>query len=517
MDRPLVDQRRYLAALAAAAAPEPVTHRCQLAALARERALASSAADAPSYRRASGELFELARAAWLDRLVAHARVAAAHDDPWTATAMAIELDAALAARGHADWTAVLGAGSATASVWQGHAATARAAYGGLVAAVVQAAWDRRGGAQAEAAAAIAAHGPAWVALEPAAVDGDLDRVLAQPRYIAVTPWPDAGRAALTARLAAALPTTVAAPVEVAPVTATLARIEAAIARYLGALPSAGGGPIAGGEPTVADVVVPYQGLAALPGDAPALAALRGVARQMIADAVGAATPQGVLAVWTERARLAALAAAPVAAEAEAVLARCAAWPDPIRAAGARALLADLSGIRTGTDADLVSMHHGACATVEAGWTRAFAEVALAPVLATCIAGWDPAARGSVAPAWALAGAIAGVGVEVVAAPLARAVVTAIAAHRVATDDLGAYLGEIGHAIVGEARAWLGVTGQTPTSAAAVEAALAAGWGDPARRTDAAVILWGRACPLARFGPTLPPRPPVPGRSRPRPT
>ena len=35
MDRPLEDQRRYLAACAAAAAPEPVTHRCQLAALAQ--------------------------------------------------------------------------------------------------------------------------------------------------------------------------------------------------------------------------------------------------------------------------------------------------------------------------------------------------------------------------------------------------------------------------------------------------------------------------------------------------
>ena len=41
MDLALDDQRRYLAALVAAAAPEPALHRCQLAALAREQALAA--------------------------------------------------------------------------------------------------------------------------------------------------------------------------------------------------------------------------------------------------------------------------------------------------------------------------------------------------------------------------------------------------------------------------------------------------------------------------------------------
>ena len=81
MDPGLRDQRRYLVAQLDAARGEPVTHRCQLAALERDHALALAAADAPSYRRASGDLFECARAAWLDRVLAHARVAVVHDDP----------------------------------------------------------------------------------------------------------------------------------------------------------------------------------------------------------------------------------------------------------------------------------------------------------------------------------------------------------------------------------------------------------------------------------------------------
>ena len=105
-------------------------------------------------------------------------------------------------------------------------------------------------------------------------------------------------------------------------------------------------PAASHEPTVAEVIAPYRGLLELPGDAPALAALRTAAARMIAAAAGARSPQGLLATWTEGGHLVGLAAAPVIAEAEATLARQAAWPDPLRAAGARALIADVARART---------------------------------------------------------------------------------------------------------------------------------------------------------------------------
>ena len=509
MDLGLRDQRRYLAAQLDATRSEPITHRCQLAALARDHALALAAADAPSYRRASGDLFECARAAWLDRVIAHARVAVAHDDPWTARAMAIELDATLGARGHSDWTAALTAGSTAAQPWHTRAATARAAFAGVVAATTQLAWDHRAGARAEAANALAEQVPSWRGLEP--VD-DLAAVLAQPRYAAVLPWRGAGLAALTARLAAVLGPPVVVVEPVAPAAETLARMEAAIDRYLAGLAHATPGPCATAEPTVADVVAPYAGLVGLPGDVPVVVALRAAARALVEAAVGATTPQGVLAVWCERDLLAALSAAPVRAEAEAALARAAVWPDPLRAAGARALLADLSGSRTGTEIDLISMHHGACALVEATWTRGWTDVALAPITAAAIAGYDPGARALVPAAWTLAREIAAADAGLVTTPLGATVLAAMVTHRHAVD-LGAHLGEFGHGIVGEARAWFGVIGAAPVDGRDVAALLGAAWGAVPAAAPETVTLWGQAVALADLGEVVPPRPPVPGRSR----
>ena len=512
MDLALDDQRRYLAALVAAAASAPALHRCQLAALAREQALAAAAPDSATYRRTSGDLFETARAAWLDRLVAHAAVAIERDDPWTATAALVELDAALAARDHGDWTACLTAGSTAGQRWHARAATAKAAFANLVAGATVAAWDRRPGSQVEAAALIAASVDALGELE--AVDAaTIGALVRRPRHRAVLPWTDAGLDALAELLAPHLPAVAAAPLEVAPVAAIAAGVEARIAAYLDGLPTAVPAPAASHEPTVAEVIAPYRGLLDLPGDAPALAALRSAAARMIAAAAGARSPQGLLATWTEGGHLVELAAAPVIAEAEATLARQAAWPDPLRASGARALIADIAQARTGTAVDAASMHHGACALVEATWARTLADVALAPMLAACVAGWEPSAAPGIAAAWRLAGTIAGVGGELAGTPLAVQVMAAIVQHRQASD-LGAFLGETGHAIVGEARAWFGVAGVDADAPAVVAARLAAAWGRRAPGPGATVRLWGQALALDDFGPTLPVRPPVPGRSRP---
>ncbi|MBL8625363.1 MAG: hypothetical protein JNK64_28890 [Myxococcales bacterium] len=510
MDPALDDQRRYLAALVAAAAPAPALHRCQLAALAREQALAAAAGDSATYRRTSGDLFETARAAWLDRLVAHARVAIDRDDPWTATAALVELEAALAARDHGDWTACLTAGSTAGQAWHARAATAKAAFANLIAGASLAAWDRRPGSQGEAAGLIAASVAALAELEPLAA-GTVGALLRRPRYREVLPWAEAGLDALGALLAPHLPPTPGEPVAVEAVAATAARIDARVAAYLAGLPTAAPAPAASHEPTVAEVVAPYRGLLDVPGDAPAMAALRAAARRMIDAAAGARSPQALLAAWTEGGHLVALSAAPVIAEAEAVLTRQAAWPDPLRAAGARALIADVAAARTGTWADAAAMHHGACALVEASWARGLADVVLAPIMAACVAGWDPTGGPGVDAAWRLADAIAGVGGELIATPLAGQVMAAIVQHRQASE-LGAFLGETGHAIVGEARAWLAVAGVDARAPAVVAARLADAWGPRAPRPGATVRLWGQALAVDALGPSVPVRPPLPGRS-----
>ena len=512
MDPRLVDQRRYLAALEAAAASQPAVHRCQLAALARERVLAASSDDPVACRVASGDLFELARAAWLDRLLAHARVAVALDDPWTVQAAAIELEATLAARGHADWTATLVEGSARAAPWHARAAEARASFAALVTAVVRAAWDRRAASQAETRSAAVAAWQTWSALEPAA--RDLPAALARPRYRARTPWTGPGVAALIALVeGAALPPPAPLAVEPPDGAAIVADLEARVARWRDGLAHAAPGPLVGGEPAVADVIAPYAGLAALPGDAPVTAALAAAARRLIAAAAGARTPQAVMAAWTEADLLAALAAAPVRAHAEATLARQAVWPEPVLAAGARALLDDLSGTRTGTDVDLVSMHHGACAAIEADWNGALGGALLAPVEAAAIAGWDPGAAAIVAPALATARALTGAAGALLAVPRVQTLARVIAARDDLPPELGAWLGEQGHAAVGEARAWFAVRGIAARDEVAVRAALREAWRDPPAGEPRAVRLWDTEVALDDLA-RVPARPPVPGRSRP---
>lgn len=518
MDPRLRDQRRYLAALAAAAAGEPIVHRCQLAALVRERALAASSDDPLACRIASGDLFELARAAWLDRLLAHARVAAALDDPWTAQAMAIELDATLAATGHQGWAEALQAGSARAQIWHERGAQARASASTLASAAVTAAWDRRPTAQAEARAAAAAAWRAWTEVEPALAGGERDRpaaiagALALPRHAMRLPWRGDGLRALVALIAnAGLPdaTPLVAPVPDA--GATLAAMEAAAARWRDGLARVTPGPLVGGEPELADVIAPYAGLTALPAGDPVTAALVAAARALVEHARGADTPQGALAAWTETGLLADFAAAPVRATARATLARAAIWPDPILVDGARALLADLSGIRTHTLVDLVSMHHGACAAAEAAWSRALGPGLLAPIEATAIAGYDPAGQASIAAAWRVAAALAGVGDGLTELPAVATVLDLIATRDQRPEDLGAYAGELGHTTVGEVRAWLGVAGIPGRSVAELVAALAARWGTPPAAALRPVRRWDTALDLDRLDQPAP-RPPVPGRS-----
>jgi len=517
VDLRLRDQRRYLTALDAAAAAQPDAQANQLAALARERALAAATDDAMACRIASGDLFELARGGWLDRLLGHARIAAALDDPFTAQAMAVEVEATLAARGHREWVSTLQAGSTRAAVWHERAGQAKSSAVALIGAAITGAWDQRPAAQAEARAVATAAWQQWSALEPLVAGGDaaaFARALAQPRYRQRVPWTGVGVAALVERMASfGLGVGAALDVEVASASAIVAGIEDACARWRAGLATATPSPIIDGEPELADVIAPYASLTGLPGTEPTTIALVRAARRLVAHAGGAETPQGVLAAWTEADLLADFAAAPVRANAEAALVRAEAWPDPILQAGARGLLAELSEIRTGCEVDLISVHHDACAVVEADWNYGLGAVMLAPVEATAIAGWDPSAAPSIATAWRLLGALTGVGAELLTIPRVDAVLALVATRDQRPADLGAWRGEIGHRTVGEAKAWFGVRGLDPRTASAVGAALTAAWGAPAAGAARPVRLWDHQLALDELD-APPPRPPTPGRSRP---
>lgn len=515
MDPRLRDHRRYLAALTAAAAAEPRLNANQLAALARETAIAGAAADPAACRAASGDLFEYARGAWIDRLLGLARVAAVLDDPWTAHAHQLELDAALAARGHADWAAQLAAGGAEAAPWLGYGPTARAAASAIAGAAATLGWDRRPAARAEAVDVIAAQLERWSELQLLPGPGEIarwSRLWSRPRYALASPWVGEGHAAAISLVAAVVPRRPArAPIEVRSAAVTLGAMERAAASWRAGLVEARPAAAGADEPTVAELLAAYAPLATLPGDAPSLVALRAAGQALLDDGAGAETAQAALAVWVERGRLVELAAAPVRTEAQAVLERCQRWPDAIRAAGARALLADLSGIRTAGEVELVSAYHGACAAIEAAWSRAFAELALAPLSAACLAGYDPAAVGGAASAWTLARAVVGADASCLDWPLVAPVVAAMAAPEVE----GAHLGELGHAIASDARAWFGVTGRAVASTGGARAALRDAWGHVPDAAPRTVRLWDRVVPVTSLGAMVPARPPLAGRSRPR--
>jgi hypothetical protein len=517
VDQSLAGQRRYLAARAAAATGGAL-HENQRAAIDRERALAATATDLDAYRAASGDLFELTRGAWIDRVVGHARIAATIDDPWWIEACRIELGAALAARDASDWRESLAAASDAAAPVRAAGVEAAAAYGRLAAAIVWARVEQRPVPRTMAVA------------EPAAARRALDardrtfdpRVLAR-RYRLRTPW--IGKAGETAarwmgseRVAVegAIPPDREVPPDGA---AALAAIENAAALWRERLVERRGGWDPGvAPPSVADVIVPYAALTDLAGDAPGTTALRVAARAMVDAVAGANTAQDVLAIWVERGLDVALARAPTVAALVELRARATIWPEPLLAHHVRGLEEDLVRARTPTEIDLISVHAEACRGVEGDWNRVLAAGLLAPLRAAFIASWDPDphAAVAVAEAWRTAHALAGTGALSTSLPWIAGVLAALAAHAgTPVSPLGMHQGEVGAELLDEARTAVCVCGARgipiALDAAALAAHVHAWWGAPPPDQLGDVALWDRRIPIVDLGRDTPARPPLPGR------
>ena len=471
-DPALEAYRRRLEAMRDACSHRPVLHQHQLAALDREIALVGAAGDPAAYMSASGELFELTRAASLDRAANQARVAAAVGDRRRVHAAAVEYEHALAATGHGDWNACVTAGNVGAADHSTRSAEAGTAYGTVLLALLSL---QSGLDEGEMLAARETAAGAHAALRTADPGFGWSRVARDPLYDLRTPWTGPARATVGGWLVE-----LGVPDEVAETQEEpgdpLAAIEAAGARWRSSLAA---GP---------------AGAPAPPGDAPADPA-------------------------------AAEAAAALREQAEERLERRSIWPDPLVEHHWRSLISALDDVSTPTEVELVSAHADACFAIEGDWNAALLATLLEPLRAACTFGamLDGRLRAGVGRAAEAAHSLIGLGprslldvprvthfVERILFPLGRR----------DPGALSAAAGEAGFEPVLAARAWFDAVRargeEEPRDPGELRAALLglldeAGAPEPPA-LPRPVTLWGVEIDLADLMTALaaPARPPVPG-------
>lgn len=448
MDGSIEAHRRYLHALREACAGEPALHSHQLAALDAELELAGGD-DLGFYLAASGNLFELGRAAWLDVLAGQAAVGAAVADPWRERAAAVQYAHALRATGHADWGEHIAAGAEHAEAITNAGADATSAFTRLVLALL--APDALERARSELADLQAAD-PSFA----------LDRA----PYAQRLPW---GGETIAGWLAQLDPEGAAAPHDDSPAArddSPAAARESWIAG-LGRAIEAPGEAIAGlGDPAAA-----YRAMAAAPDDPgstdPVAAASREVAAALVAVADSAATPQDALVEFVTSGLLVRLAAAGTHARATSALERQAFWPDPVTERHWRALRDDLERAQTATEVELVTFHAAACLAVESDWNLLRHGALTAPLVAALAHDLEPDPRraAAVRQAATASHALTGLGPR---ASLSDPIVAGLIGRD--PGAAGTEEGEAGYELVTALRGWSETTGER-ADAVALERAL----------------------------------------------
>jgi hypothetical protein len=473
VDAVLEGHRRYLAALREACSHTPRPHSHQLAALDREISLAGAAGDLAGYLAASGELFELTRAAWLDRIANHARVGTAVGDPGRAEAAAIEYAGALEATGHADWTEHVAAAGARATAVRTRGSEAGSAYGGLLASLLRL-HSTAGEAERDAWRGQATG--AYRSLLDADPEFAWRPLSEQPRYRLRTPWTGSGLRLVVRWLEELDVSGEARESEDTGRADPIAAIEAGEARWRSALAERGAGGTSGGESSSGDSADPYPALE---------------------DSL-----------------------APLRAQAEEALERQSRWPDPLVVQHWRSLRHGLDHAHTPTEVELISVHAEACFEIEADWNIALLGSLLAPLRTACTWGWDggPEARAALEVAAESTYALLGLGPRAtVSLPRVADFVAAVVG---APGELSAFAGEAGFEALGEARMWIAAMHdlgrEAPGDPAAMRAALLALF-DGARVAEPTaeprpVTLWGADLDLDDLHSELARgrRPPIPG-------
>jgi hypothetical protein len=526
MDRALEGHHRYLIVSREVCARRPLVHAHQLAALEREIALTESADGVMRYRVASGDAFELARAAWLDRLANHARVGALVGDRWRARAAALEYAHALEASGHDDWPGMLHAGAAHAAPLIVSGGETAAMFTRLVLNVLRHREEQRPALQEQFRAGAL---DAYRGLRSADPAFAWSRVPDRPHYGLRTPWTGSGLQAIGVWMeelggdAAARHTDT--PEDAEGDSEVLAAMAASGARWRSQLPQRRPGPLL---PDVAhdDVAAPYRALAeATPGDGRAAEATRRAARALLAASADAPSPQHALARLVGDGLLAELAAAPLRAHAEESLERQVVWPDPLVEGHHRSVLGALRDVRTATEVDLVAAHASACFAVEADWNVLYLSSLFGPLRAACTLGADDsvAVRTNLHRAADVTYRLLGLTPwSLLTAPRVAHFIGRVLAPLAVRETLsvGAFHGEGGFDFLGEARVWVAVAragGRLKEFDARIAAERMAALCERAglvRRIPSprSVTLWG--APVApedpRREPGWPRRPPIPG-------
>lgn len=328
--------RAFLEASRAAAASEPVVHAAQLAAMDRELAIARRADSAATHGALGGAPFEVTRAAWIDRVVGHARIGAALDDPWTVKACAIELAATLVGDSFAPLRDALVEVSPRAQTIRTEGAEALSCFSRLAICLVRLQAERRPTEFAELRRDVAAC---------AEIVARYDRLdLARPRHRWRLPWLDA--ALLERWLASIVPAVDERSVTDEPdvilreVVAMAERWSRSLAEDRRARPVEAEG-------------TPYEELA-----------------HTVADGARACrdSVRALARPWLARQRV---------------------WAEPILAQHAHRLVAAVDAVETPTAIDLVSMHAAGCLAIEGVWWQALASGVGGPLRAALVASYDP--------------------------------------------------------------------------------------------------------------------------------
>ena len=525
-------QRRTLDAWQTACEGQPALHAHQLLALQRERALCAAAGDIDDYLQRSDGAFELCRAMWLDRVAGRLQAARCVDDVWAARAALVEYRAALDAPDAARWTLALTTAAAKTAPWRQRAAEAACGLGRTLQHLLLHHTSRPGMADHRGNALAAWQ--VWCLADPQACHA-LWHGRPLPQRVALRlPW-----ARLPTALQGELRQLPEPPAEAEATDADpWSQAHEAQAAWQRRLPHAAAcradrPPLPDALASASQALQPWQMLAHPAADASAESrAVARVARDILGRTAGSANGPEVQRRLIESGLLAALAAAPIRVQLDAIEARQSVWPQPLLVAHATGLRRMLAQARNDTEVEWLAAQAEACLAVECDWQSLLFGVALAPLGASLMGlvlqsmtpsqqdvPAEPAARRAAALAQESLGVDAQSALQL---PWMKDFVTRNLVRGLAPDGGTpvARHGEAGHDLLPLLRAWRELSRAHGQPAAAdVNGLLPAlhrllqpdGAAAAPQRTEM-LCLWRRAAPVEQAGQLLsaPERPALPG-------
>lgn len=378
MGAALDDHIAYLAAKLAGFRARPELHRHQIAAAEMTLARARDQRAAGSYLGATGDLFELTRAEWLDR---HFNRATMHEGLGNGRKCAAAIAcyrAGMAATGHHDFGARVSEGMIAGRALELPAETAETSLTPLLVELLE--WRTAVGGPSKQTHHEAVLG-FWAALTAAHPGCEWQTLCDVPRYRNRLPFDDDGLSLIGGWLALALRDVDSPSGPPAALPAFDYRMLCQLARdYAPAADGDHGGD--GTVPSAMDAVRGYEHLrGALAGDDPVSAAQRAVCDAILEAAAGARDAAALMRHLVETGLDVDLVRAPRIAMARALLARAAGWSQLHIESHARSLCDALEHARSTTEVEHEVALHEECFAVESAWNELVLTYATRPLRA----------------------------------------------------------------------------------------------------------------------------------------